>query len=111
MIYVITCAFIALDFITGMIKAISQGSFKSSYMRQGLFHKSGELLCIILGVLIEYAEQYLDLGINIPVAAAICTYIVLMEIGSALENIGVINPELVPAKLRGIIGIGKEDCE
>ena len=32
MIYAITSAFIALDFITGLIKAISQGSFKSSYM-------------------------------------------------------------------------------
>lgn len=111
MIYAITCAFIALDFITGMIKAIAQGSFKSSYMRQGLFHKSGELLCVALGILIQYAEMYLDLGINIPVAAAICTYIVLMEIGSAIENIGVINPELVPATLRGIIGIGKGDQE
>ena len=77
-------------------------------MRQGLFHKTGELLCIALGILIQYAESYLDLGINLPVAAAICTYIALMEIGSAIENIGAINPEMVPSKLRAIIGIGKD---
>ena len=106
MIYAITCAFIVLDFITGLVKAISSGGFKSSVMRQGLFHKVGELLCVALGILIQYAEGYLDLGINLPVAAAICTYIVLMEIGSAIENIGAINPDLVPTKLRKIIGIG-----
>ena len=109
MIYAITCAFIVLDFVTGLIKAISSSAFKSSCMREGLFHKTGELLCIALGILVQYAERYLDLGINLPVAAAICTYIVLMEIGSALENIGAINPELVPSKLRAIIGIRKDD--
>lgn len=107
--YAITCAFIVLDFITGLIKAVCSGDFKSSMMRQGLYHKSGELLCIILGVLIQYAERYLDLGINLPVAGAICAYIVLMEVGSVLVNIGSINPDLVPAKLRKIIGIGKDD--
>ena len=111
MIYAITCAFIALDFITGMIKAIASSDFKSSMMRQGLFHKAGELLCIMLGVLVQYAEGFLDLGVNLPVAGAICTYIVLMEIGSAIENIGAINPELVPAKLRKIIGVKGSDTE
>ena len=111
MIYAITLAFIALDFITGLVKSISLGVFKSSVMREGLFHKSGELLCIALGILIQYAETFLDLGFNLPVAAAICSYIVLMEIGSAIENIGTINPELVPAKLRGIIGLGGDGEE
>lgn len=109
MIYAITCAFIALDFITGLIKALSGGCFKSSCMREGLYHKSGELLCIALGILIEYAERYLALGINIPVAAAICSYIVLMEIGSSLENIGVICPDLMPGKIRALIGLGNEE--
>ena len=106
MICTITCAFIVLDFITGLVKALSGGGFKSSIMRQGLIHKIGELLCIVLGVLIQWSEGYLDLGINLPVLGAICTYIVLMEIGSAIENIGAINPDLVPTKLRKIIGIG-----
>ena len=109
MIYAITCAFIVLDFATGLIKAVATDKFKSSMMRQGLFHKVGEILCVALGILIQYAEGYWDLGINLPVAAAICTYIVLMEIGSAVENIGAINPDLVPTKLRKIIGIGGDD--
>ena len=109
MIYAITCGFIVLDFMTGLIKALASGSFASAMMRQGLYHKVGELLCVALGVLVQFAQQYIDLGINLPVAGAICTYIILMEIGSALENIGAINPDLVPSKLRQIIGIGKDD--
>ena len=111
MIYAITLAFIALDFITGLVKSISLGTFKSSVMREGLLHKSGELHFFFFCILIQYAETFLDLGFSLPVAAAICSYIVLMEIGSAIENIGTINPELVPAKLRGIIGLGGDDEE
>lgn len=109
MIYGITCAFIALDFISGLVKAIATNCFKSSMMREGLFHKVGELLCIALGVLIECSEQYLDLGITIPVAAAICAYIVLMEIGSTIENLGKISPELVPSKIRQILGLREDN--
>ena len=109
MIYAITFGFIVLDFATGLVKAVASDGFKSSLMRQGLFHKAGEILCVVLGVLVQYAEGYLDLGINLPVATAICAYIVLMEIGSAIENIGGINPDLVPEKLRRIIGVGGND--
>lgn len=109
MIYAITFGFIVLDFVTGLIKACKSSSFKSSMMREGLFHKMGEVLCVALGILVQCAEGYLNLGINLPVASAICTYIVLMEIGSAIENIGAINPDLVPAKLRKIIGVGGND--
>ena len=109
MIYAITFGFIVLDFATGLIKACKSSSFKSSMMREGLFHKMGEVLCVALGILVQCAEGYLNLGINLPVASAVCTYIVLMEIGSAVENIGAINPDLVPAKLRKIIGVGGND--
>lgn len=109
MIYAITLGFIVLDFATGLIKACKSSSFKSSAMREGLFHKMGEVLCVTLGVLIQYAEGYLNLGINLPVADATCAYIVLMEIGSALENICAINPELSAKKLLEIVGIGKDD--
>ncbi len=110
MIYAITFGFIVLDFMTGLIKACKTSSFKSSIMREGLFHKMGEVLCVALGVLIQYAEGYLNLGISLPVASAVCTYIVLMEIGSASENICAINPELSAKKLLNIIGIGKDDA-
>ncbi|MCD8143488.1 MAG: phage holin family protein [Clostridiales bacterium] len=105
MSYLITCAFIALDFITGLIQSFATQTFSSSIMRQGLFHKLGLLLCMALGVLVDYAQTWLDLGVNVPVAGAVCAYIVIMEIGSSLENICKINPDLMPDKLTALFGV------
>lgn len=106
-IYFITFAFIALDFVTGLTKAIATRTFSSTKMRQGLFHKAGLVLCMILGFLVDYAQGYLDLGITVPVAGAICVYICLMEISSVIENVCRINPDILPDKLTGLF-IGLE---
>lgn len=104
MIYAFTFGFIVLDFVTGMVKAFATQSYKSAKMRQGLYHKAAELLCMALGVMVEYASAYLDLGISVPVAGAVCGYIVLMEVGSTIENLGEINPDILPEKLKNIFG-------
>ena len=110
-IYAIEFAFIVLDFITGLIKALATHSFTSTKMREGLFHKVALLLCMILGFLVDHAQGYIDLGITVPVAAAVCVYICLMEITSIIENICKINPEIVPDKLASLFGGLKKDKE
>ena len=100
MIYIIVGVFIALDFVTGLIKAFKEKNYNSSVMREGLYHKSGSILCVLFGVLVDYAQMFLDLGSTIPVATGICGYIVLMEIGSIIENLCAINPEIMPTKLK-----------
>ena len=109
MIYAFTGAFVALDFITGMIKAFGTKSFTSTKMRQGLYHKVGLVLCVVLGVLIDYAQGYLSLGISLPVAATICVYIVLMEISSIAENILEINPKLQGGKIAALFETFRKD--
>lgn len=99
-IFIFVFAFIGADFLTGTIAALAQGKWNSSLMRQGLIHKTGSMLCVAFGVLVEYANRVIDLGINVPICTAICTYICLMECGSIIENIGKINPEIIPQKLR-----------
>ncbi|MCD8127695.1 MAG: phage holin family protein [Clostridiales bacterium] len=87
-------------------------TFSSSIMREGLYHKIGLLLVILLGVLVDYAQGWLELGMSVPVAGAVCAYIVIMEIGSSLENICKINPDLMPDKLTALFGVkGSEDDE
>lgn len=103
-IYAIAFAFIILDFVTGLIKAVATNSFTSTKMRQGLFHKVALLLCMILGCLVDHAQGYMDLGITVPVAAAVCVYICLMEITSIIENICKINPDILPDKLTSLFG-------
>lgn len=99
MVYVIVGVFIILDFITGLIKSFKEKNYTSTKMREGLYHKCGSILCIIFGILIDYSQVYVDIGVSIPVSTAICTYISLMEAGSIIENISKINPEIVPENI------------
>lgn len=96
-----TGAFILLDFITGLIKAFKEKNYCSSIMREGLFHKTGSILVIVFGWLVDYAQTFIDLGVTIPVAVSICGYVILMEIGSIIENVCIINPEIMPDKIKG----------
>lgn len=91
---IIVLIFIAFDVLTGWLKAIATKTANSSIMRKGLFHKLGEIIAIIFGYVCEYTLPYLGVQAAIPFAAAIGTYIVLMEIASIVENIAKINPSL-----------------
>lgn len=103
-IYVVAFGFIVMDYFTGLLKAFATVSFSSKIMRQGLFHKVALLLVMLLGWLVDYAQTVVDLGFTAPVGAALCVYIIMMELGSSLENICKVNPELMPAKLAEIFG-------
>ena len=100
MVYILTGGFIVFDLLTGIIKAFKNKEYTSSIMREGLFHKCASILCIVLGLMVDYAQTFIDLGLTVPVAAAICSYIILMEIGSIIENVCEINPEIMPEKLK-----------
>lgn len=108
--YAITGAFIAVDIISGVLKAFTTKSWNSSIMRQGLFHKMGFILIIVLALLCDYGQVYLDLGFAIPITKPVLIYIIVTEIGSIIENVSFINPELVPDKLKAFfIKANKED--
>ena len=100
MVYIITALFILLDLVTGLIKAFKEKSYTSTIMREGLFHKCGSVLCIVFGILVDYAQTFIDIGVSIPVAITVCSYIILMEIGSIIENVCKINPQIMPEKLK-----------
>ena len=63
-------------------------------LREGLFHKLGEILAVVGSGLLEYAIVYVDLGIDVPILNAVCGYICVMEFVSVVENISQMNPEL-----------------
>ena len=109
--YLITFYFIALDFFTGLLKAFATNTFSSKVMRRGLFHKASLLCVMALGWLVEYAQRFVELGIDflIPTGGAACAYIILMEVCSSLENLCQSNPELMPGRLYQIFGLKPED--
>lgn len=99
--------FIGMDVVSGMIKAFSTTGFDSSVMRQGFYHKLGEVLAVGLLAAADFYLPIVGVNVNVSFSAIGCAYFVLMEIGSIIENIGTINPELVGpltkifAKLKG----------
>ncbi len=99
--------FIGMDVVSGMIKAFSTTGFDSGVMRQGFYHKLGEVLAVGLLSAADFYLPIVGVNVNVSFSAIGCAYFVLMEIGSIIENIGTINPELVGpltkifAKLKG----------
>lgn len=98
--YIIATSFILFDFISGIIKALKNHEFSSCGMREGLYHKVGSLLTISFGALADYGQRFVDMNLDIPISSAICSYITIMEISSIIENLGQINPNILPDKIK-----------
>ena len=91
---------ILLDIITGIIKAIKNKKFDSSKMRKGGINKICEVLVLILGLLLKTALPHFKITLNFDVLFVICSYIFFMEVVSIIENIGEINENLIPPKIK-----------
>lgn len=71
----------AIDVLTGVIKAWAHNDFKSAIMRAGLAKKAGEIMILVVGELISYGLMLPDAIMN-----GISFYIIFMEIMSIMEN-------------------------
>ena len=91
---VIILMFISFDVLFGLLQALKTQTFRSCLMREGLYHKLGEILVYLFGVVCEAALPMIDIMIPFPLSGAITVYVVVMEIGSILENISKISPVL-----------------
>lgn len=104
-IILVSLVFNGLDLITGIIGAIRDGEqIKSSKLRDGLFKKVGFVFCYALGVLINYAENLLTLPFGVNLVPIICSYAIITEVVSIIENISKINSDILPDKLKELIG-------
>lgn len=72
----------AIDILTGIIKAWAQNDFKSAVMRAGLAKKAEEILILIAGELISFGLMLPDVVMN-----GVSFYIIFMEGMSILENV------------------------
>ena len=92
---------IGVDFITGIIKAFKNGNFKSSRMRKGLLTKSSELVILLLMYGLEYLLPTINIVLPVSLVSTVTVYLLLMEIGSIIENVGAVNKPLAE-KLSGL---------
>ena len=92
---VFALVFIFADVVVGTVCAFGTGSWNSTKMRQGIFHKVLEVLILALAVITQPAVALVS-GLQLPgvIVLPVCCALILMEIGSCLENIGEANPDL-----------------
>lgn len=109
---VIMCL-IAGDVITGIVKGIGTGGFRTVIMKSGAPAKIGSVFLVLLAAGLTIASNRIDLLPEAFSAAyvGICAYLAIMETGSILENIVQINPELDRYKIFQILGITKDQQE
>ena len=98
-------AFIAADLATGLLQAVLNKCLDSTKMRDGLKHKCGFIVTILLAGGIEWCMQYVDLGFTLPLFVPACVYVVSTEIISIFENACKMNPELAGSKLAQLFNI------
>lgn len=94
----ITAILIAMDYISGIAAAASRGDLQSSKMREGLWHKLGEVGAILLAYLVAEEGHYIGLPYQIDLLIpAVIIWLSVMEITSILENLTLLNPDLARA--------------
>ena len=104
-IILVALIFNGMDLLTGIVGALRKGEqIKSNKLRDGLFKKVGFVFCYALGIVINYAETYLTLPFGVDLVPVICTYAIITEVVSIIENISKINDEILPEKLKALIG-------
>ena len=86
---------IMLDIVLGTCAAIKDGRVKSSIMREGVWHKTGELGIVGVGVMLDgMVDGGLDIGYSAPVCTSLIVLLALNEAVSCMENAVALNPKL-----------------
>lgn len=108
-VVVIALLLMGMDILLGLAGAVKDHDVQSSKMREGLWHKAGSIGLIALAYILEVAIDHVDLGIVFPGVIVVCAYIILMEVGSCLENLVVLNPELKNNPIMRVFATKEDD--
>lgn len=94
--------FTSTDYLTGVIKAITQGNLNSRRMREGLGHKLTYLILTATAWFIDALSTHFNLGFPLDILTCVVSGICLIELTSIIENITIINPELKDAPFMNV---------
>lgn len=84
-----------IDVIVGFSQSLITGSFSSSVMRIGLGHKFITICIMALSVILEAACSHVaGLPFSGVTTVVVSGYVIVMEVGSILENAAKAYPEL-----------------
>ena len=86
---------IVLDVVLGISAAAKNHDIQSAEMRDGAWHKVGELGVVVIADIADgMLMGGLDIGLDAPVCTAVIIYMCINEAVSCLENAVKLNPEL-----------------
>ena len=84
-----------IDVVVGFSQSLITGSFSSSVMRVGLGHKFITICIMALSVILEAACSHVaGLPFSGVTTVVVSGYVIVMEVGSILENAAKAYPEL-----------------
>lgn len=89
---VVWIAVMALDYVSGTIAAIKNRDWCSARAREGLWHKAGMVLAVLVSVITDVilyiATMYIPIGLEWPVLITplVVSWYIITELGSILEN-------------------------
>lgn len=107
---VIAGVLMVLDIVSGLVKAFANRRYDSAKMRVGLVHKFTELVIIALSFVLEVAcEHIAGLPFSGVTVVLTCTYVILMEVGSVMENLIAAYPELAGTPLARLFAPKEEE--
>lgn len=85
-------AVMALDYISGTAAACKAGQWSSAAAREGLWHKGGMIVTVMVGAIADWVlvlmAEHLPIGIFWPglVLPLVTAWYLITELGSILEN-------------------------
>ena len=111
---------LSLDYITGSWAARAKGEWSSAIARQGLWHKLGEIVALLVAALCDIAVQVVLQSTAAPILGNIqydgyitmivCVWYIFTELGSIIENAGELGAPIPKWLSKGIAKLkGKVD--
>lgn len=109
----------ALDYISGTAKAKKQGVWSSSVAREGLWHKTGEIISVLVALLLDVAIGVIlpnipglsvEIKYNFLLCPLVTIWYIITEAGSIVENVGEMGAP-VPGWLRKAISVLKDTVD
>ena len=110
-------ACMAVDYISGTAAACKDGEWSSAVAREGIYHKGGMILVVMVAALTDYAvrmaiESIPGIGIKYSavILPVVLVWYIFTELGSIVENASAMGAN-VPEKLVKLLAAGKAAVE
>ncbi len=110
-------ACMALDYVTGSVAACKEGVWASSCAREGIFHKAGMMVVVVIAAIADGVLSAILLNfpaLSIPYTCAllpvVLVWYIFTELGSIAENATAMGAE-VPSFLVRMLATGRDSAE